>query len=109
MNEQSEKALFAADAGFNRVRARSLKRGDQQVCGTVDCIQILNTVEDTLKDGTETFGTYHLSVTRISPGTYRIVSTGTVGTGAFAAVRVVSGTITIDAGGLVTVAYDPGN
>lgn len=102
LRENSEIANYAAEAGFNRARARIITRAKDAPAG--DLVQALDQFTETIPGG----GTYALTISPVPPtGTnlsaYRIDVTGTFGSGAFAATRFVRGTVevtnsTIDGG-----------
>lgn len=96
VKEDAESAFYAAEAGFNRVRARIIKQANHNE------IMALHGRTDTLTytdgDGvTQIAGQYTLQVESITEGTvYRVISTGTAGSGgAMESRRVVAGTITV--------------
>lgn len=107
VKQNAEMAFYAAEAGFNRVRARVIKRA------TNGQVTALHAHVETLSfQSGESGGAYQLTITETAPNTYYVVSEGVYGEGPFAARRVVSGTIT--RGGLkangdyyVTTTYDP--
>jgi hypothetical protein len=96
VRQHAELAFYAADAGFNRVRARLTTRQ-----ATPADILALNGRTETLYTTDENgdpvaAGTYTLTVTQPNPNdskTFHVVSTGTYGTGRYAAKRVVAGTL----------------
>lgn len=85
LKTNAEIAQYAAEAGFNRVRARIVGNGNYTSVLTLD------TVEITLASG----ATYTLEVTGVDPTAYIVYvkSTGAIGEGDLRAERVVSGTI----------------
>ncbi|MDB4896525.1 MAG: hypothetical protein JWN15_2787 [Firmicutes bacterium] len=87
-SENSEAAFYAAEAGFNRVRARLTKQGDDTAILALD-----GRAETLLLDSGAPAGHYTIQVSKVGDQSYAVVSTGTAGTGATAGKRVVAGTI----------------
>lgn len=87
-SENSETAFYAADAGFNRVRARLIKQGDDSAILALD-----GRTEMLFHDDGTPAGQYTLQVSKVSNQRYAIVSTGRAGTGTVGGKRVVAGTI----------------
>ncbi|MGE5674607.1 MAG: hypothetical protein ACM3XM_12190 [Mycobacterium leprae] len=105
VEEYSNQALYAADGGFNRARARIItyakgntneaKITDPDPSGLNGRVETL-TYTDPISLATEPGGTYRLTVTKADTpaNTYNIVSVGTYGTGVYEVRRVVAGTVT---------------
>lgn len=112
LKANSEMALYAADAGFNRARARLIK-----MAGNGDMMHLHNRTDTLVLSDGEPGGTYWLAVTPTgNADEYYVVSTGTYGVEPFAATRVVSGIIrksgTVNSAGVpirnrVATTYDP--
>lgn len=113
VKEEAEFAFYAAEAGFNRVRARMIKQASaEQIRALHDRIDTLTYVDD--EGAVRVAGRYHLQVEEMTAGVkYRVISTGTAGSDPKTqARRVVAGTIEITgtkAGGdkRVTTVYSP--
>ena len=112
VKENAELAFYAADSGFNRARARLIKKGlEADMLALNGRTETLTYTDD---DGiTRTAGMYTLQVTSTgTPDEYYVISTGVYGEGRFAARRVVAGTITKsgtkpNSDNRVTTVYDP--
>lgn len=106
IKETSEWAYYVAEVGFNRARARLIKKASDPQMLALDGRS--DAVTDDLG---ATIGQYSLKVTRTAPQTFQVVSTGTVGTGSYAAKRVVMGTIQLKGtkygDNWVTTTYNP--
>lgn len=88
-SEHADMAFYAAEAGFNRVRARLIKKDGDPLT--------LNGRTDTLmfSDGTPG-GSYSVSVSQNPDGSFYVESVGTYGSEPFAARRIVRGTIAVN-------------
>lgn len=88
VKENSEMAFYAAEAGFNRARARLIKNA-----GNPQMMALNHRVDTLTLDNGEPGGTYELRITPDGTGGYNVVSTGTYGQPPFDAKRVVAGNI----------------
>lgn len=105
VKENAELAFYAADAGFNRARARLVSKQDPSG---------LNGTWETLLDSAgRPVGRYDLLVVNLGNDDYEITSTGTYGTGRYSTTRIVTGRIWVPTGGkkpsywIVRVAHSP--
>jgi hypothetical protein len=96
VKENADAAFYAAEAGFNRVRARIIRQAtDSQVASLDGRADSLTYLDD---DGNvHTSGEYTIQVTKLaSPAnTWSVVSTGISGGSTFATKRIVSGTVQV--------------
>jgi hypothetical protein len=96
VKENADAAFYAAEAGFNRVRARIIRQAtDPQVSSLNDRTDSLTYLDD---DGNvHTSGAYTIQVTKLaSPAnTWSVVSTGVSGSSNFATKRIVSGSVQV--------------
>jgi hypothetical protein len=96
VKENADAAFYAAEAGFNRVRARIIRQAtDPQIASLDGRTDSLTYLDD---DGNvHTSGAYTIQVTKLaSPAnTWSVVSTGVSGSSTFATKRIVSGTVQV--------------
>jgi hypothetical protein len=100
VKENADAAFYAAEAGFDRVRARIIRQAtDPQVASldgrtdTLTCTYL----DDDGNPQVYTSGQYTIQVTKLaSPAdTWSVVSTGVSGGSTFATKRIVSGTVQV--------------
>lgn len=94
VRENSEMAFYAAEAGFNRVRARLIKKAND--------IQMMELDDDRGQlfyddNGTQRLaGEYEIQIVSLDPEIeYRVTVTGTYGQDTYQTKRIVAGTIRV--------------
>ncbi len=94
LREDSEIAFHAAEAGFNRVRARLITGAADDPDNDLVAAMEGRVYTLTMPDGTPA-GQFRLLKVEKSGSGYEVVSEGTYGSGAFQARRVVAGYIEV--------------
>jgi glutamate 5-kinase len=92
VKENTELAFYAAEAGFNRVRARMIRQATE-----ADILALNARVENLYLDAakTEPAGQYILAVEKNPDGSFWVQSTGTFGPGTYSTKRIVAGIVQI--------------